>query len=259
VIFVLGANGFVGSAVVAYLERNRIPHVGITRENYQERAGRTCDYFINAAGGSSKRLADSDPLADFDRNVRDVLKSLMDFRIGTYLHISSIDVYQNVSDPSRNSEATGIVPEALSRYGFHKWIGEKVVKRYADHFVMFRLGGMFGKNSRKGPAHDILNGLPVWVSPSSRFLFLNIATVADSIWKLRDKIGETFNLTATDNLSLDEFAAIVGKPISDVRGNDVLTYLVNVGKINRYFPLPTSRESVLASLAELVPGKRDNP
>jgi nucleoside-diphosphate-sugar epimerase len=259
VIFILGAQGFVGSAVVAFMEAQGIPFVGITRRNYQDVVGKSCDYFINAAGNSSKRLADTDPLADFDLNVRDVLKSLTDFHIGTYLHISSIDVYQDVSDPSRNSEEARIVPEALSRYGFHKWMGETVVKRYADRFVTIRLGGMFGNNSRKGPAHDILNGLPIWVSPASRFLFLNAATVAESIWKLRDKVGETFNLTATDNLSLEEFAAIVGRPIEDVRGNDVLTYRVNVDKINRHFPLPTSRESVLASLVEIIPGKRDDP
>lgn len=247
-VVVLGAKGFVGSAFAAFLEAQGFQVVGVSRDDYDRFAGTSCDVLVNAAGNSSKRLADRNPLEDFDRNVRATLKALVDFPARTVLHLSSIDVYNDLSDPARNAEDVPVVPETLSPYGFNKWLAERVVRRHAPRAVIFRLGGMFGRNSRKGPAHDILKGLPIWVSPASRFLFLDTATVARLAWALHDRAGETFNLTAADNLSLDEFAALVEKPIAEVRGKEVLTYRISVEKVSAIVPLPTSREAVLAAL-----------
>lgn len=241
----LGHKGFLGSAIFAYLRKIGQDVIGVDLDNYEAMRGTPCSVLINSDGNSSKVLADKDPVLDLDMNVSSVLRAIVDFPHDQYLHISSIDVYNEQSNVDSTGEDAGIDPSRLSRYGFSKLMGELVAKKHANGCVVYRLGGMFGHNSKKGPAHDILNGLPVWVNPESRFLFLDTATVAGIVWDLRFNYGETINVTATDNLSLSEFSALVGKPICKVMGiGSVLNYRVNTEKASRMIRLPTSRESV---------------
>lgn len=258
VIGVLGASGFVGSAFVEHLSGIGLPVARITRETYGSFVGTRFDYLVIAASNSSKRLGETDPMADFDRSVRLVMKAVVDFPAGCVLHLSSIDVYNDTSDPSRNAEDAPVVLRTLSVYGFHKRLAEDVVRRHARRFVIFRLAGMFGANSRKGPAHDILNGLPVWVSPESRFLLLDTTTVARAVWDLKEYAGETFNVAASDSITLSGFSEVVGRPIRQVNAHERLEYRVNVDKASRLVRLPTSREAAAAwrtSMEKTPPGK----
>lgn len=243
-IMVLGSRGFVGSAICTYLERIGEPFTGIDLHNYSEHVGASCSYLINADGNSSKRLADNDPLEDFSRNVESTLRALHDFRYDAYLHVSSIDVYNDTANPERNAEDAAIKYRMLSPYGFHKWLAERMVERYAPKFVIYRLGGMFGANMRKGPAFDILNGLPVWYSPASEFLFLDTALVAEYVWYLREQFGRMFNVVASAPLSLKRFAEICGKPIREVKKDICVRYSINNERARSLIQIPTSEECV---------------
>ncbi|MBP2678314.1 MAG: putative nad-dependent epimerase/dehydratase domain protein [Deltaproteobacteria bacterium] len=257
-IGVLGASGFVGSAFTEHFSRTGLPVTRITRETYDSFVGTRFDYLVIAAANSSKRLGETDPLADFDRSVRLVMKAVVDFPAGCVLHLSSIDVYNDTSDPARNAEDAPVELRTLSVYGFHKRLAEGVVLRHARRSVIFRLAGMFGANSTKGPAHDILNGLPIWVSPGSRFLLLDTATVVRAVWALREHSGETFNVAASDNITLSGFSEIVGRPIRQVNAHEMLEYRINVHKASRLVHLPTSREAAAewrSSMENTPPGK----
>lgn len=243
-IFVLGSKGFVGSAILDYLRSRGEEVEGIDLHNYDTFVGRSCRWFINANGSSSKRMADQAPDKDFEANVSGVVRTFRDFRIDTYLHISSIDVYNVLDDPARNAEDAAIDTRTLSHYGFDKWLSERVVEHHADRYVIFRLGGMIGKGLRKGPAFDILDGKPIWQSPESKFLFLDTAIVADCLWRLRDHTRETYNLVASPPLSLTDFSAIAGRPITEVKGEAVLEYHVCNDKARAFVDIPTSRDCV---------------
>jgi len=251
-ILVLGSRGFVGSAICSYLKEISEPFVGIDVHNYSEYVGAECSFFINANGNSSKRLADMDPVDDFERNVKTTLRALTDFSFESYLHISSIDVYNDTAHPARNTEDAVIDHTTLSPYGFDKWLAERVVERHAAQYVIFRLGGMFGPNMRKGPAFDVLNEQPLWVSPESEYLFLDTALVAEYMWRLRQQSGCIFNLVATAPLSLRRFAEISGKAVREVKNDVKMCYHVNNAKARRFTPIPSSEECVRRVLSRGV-------
>ena len=65
-IYIIGGRGYVGSGFARYCRTRRLPHQVITRENYDEFAGTSCDVLVNANGNSRKFLADREPVAEFD-------------------------------------------------------------------------------------------------------------------------------------------------------------------------------------------------
>src|SRR5881397_1495230 len=100
-IFILGGEGFVGSAFARLCQAQRRPYASITRENYRDFIGKSCEVLVNANGNSRKTLAANAPLSDFDASVRSVRQSLIDFRPETYVLLSSCDVYPDCSAPSK--------------------------------------------------------------------------------------------------------------------------------------------------------------
>ena len=79
-IYILGGEGFVGSAYARLLRELDEPFIVVTRANYGSLRGSACSVLINANGNSRKFLATRDPLRDFDASVRSVAASLEDFR-----------------------------------------------------------------------------------------------------------------------------------------------------------------------------------
>ena len=78
-VFVLGGQGFVGSAFVRAAAKQGHAVTAITRQNYEQWRGRPCDLLVNANGNSKKFLAEREPAQDFDASVVSVLRSLLDF------------------------------------------------------------------------------------------------------------------------------------------------------------------------------------
>ena len=139
-IFVLGGQGFVGSAIVRRAQRRRHTVTVITRHNYASWRGQPCDLLINANGNSKKFLADQDPSGVFEASVTSVLRSLVDFPCKQYVYLSSIDVYPHVDDCRMNRETAQIDFQLLSRYGLHKYLAEQLVRKYARDGSFFDWG-----------------------------------------------------------------------------------------------------------------------
>src|SRR4029078_8534880 len=104
VIYIIGGRGYVGSGFARYCRARGLPHQVITRENYGQFAGHSCDALVNANGNSRKYLADRDPVAEFDQSVRSVAVSLSVFKAGSYVLISTGDVYGDPSGTSTTEE-----------------------------------------------------------------------------------------------------------------------------------------------------------
>jgi nucleoside-diphosphate-sugar epimerase len=203
VIYILGANGFVGSAFVSYCERNKLEYKPVTRESYESLVGTECDLLINANGNSKKFLANQDPKLDFELSVQSVLKSTFDFKFQKYIHLSTCDVYANTTDVEFNSEETEIDVSKLSHYGANKYLAELLVRHYCRKWTIFRLGGMVGPNLKKNPIFDLVQGNRLFVHPNSRMQFLHTTRVAEIAMEGHERFGnEIVNLVASHPIAL---------------------------------------------------------
>jgi nucleoside-diphosphate-sugar epimerase len=245
---ILGGRGFVGSAFVRACESRGLTPVIIGRAEYEANVGTTFDLLINANGNSSKIFALRQPLDDFDASVRSVRRSLLDFEIGLYVHLSSCDVYADCSSPATTREELAGDPPPQSTYGLHKWLAEECVRRAASRWLIFRLGGMVGPGLRKNAIFDILNGGPVWLDPQSRLQFMSTDVVAATVLEVVDRRvqGHTFNLCGEGTVRIADVIKWSGQEIAVSPGAPVVTYDVATDSIRGVTPVPGSEDAVRA-------------
>jgi nucleoside-diphosphate-sugar epimerase len=246
-IGIIGYRGFVGSAIFAHFWAKYPSQVtGIGRENYAD-APKNYDVLINANGNPSKRLADKEPKTDFGMNVASAMAALADFGFGKYIHISSVDVYNDHEDQDRNKEDGEITEQYLSNYGFDKLMAERLVRRYAKSHLIFRLGGMVGPNLKKNMVYDIMHLGKTFVSPLSKYQYIDTPSVARVISEILEQgiENETFNLCGEGTVTGEEVAEMAGKGLEmalyeQPREN----YDINISKVCRFTEVPKSRDAV---------------
>ncbi|MCD6360390.1 MAG: NAD(P)-dependent oxidoreductase [Armatimonadetes bacterium] len=247
-IYVIGGGGFVGSAFCAHCEREGLDYRCITRQNYEQFAGGTCDVLVNANGNSKKFLAREQPTVDFELSVASVNRTIADFTCGCYIYLSSIDVYPSCETPDQATEETVIDPEVISPYGLHKYMAEWLVRRHVPRWVIFRLGGMLGPGLKKNPVFDLLHGEPLRVDPESRYQYVDTATVAAVVLALHDHHGEIYNLCGVGTVSPEELAREFDLPLSG--GGEKQVYEASNDKIRGLVELPQSRAVAMSYVAE---------
>lgn len=249
-IYILGGSGFVGSAYARLFEALKLPHRVITRQNYTEWVGTSCDLLINAAGNSKKFLADRDPLAEFEASVTSVHRSLIDFNATQYVYLSSCDVYGDCSGPG-TSEASELHFAQQSVYGFHKYLAEQCVQKLAPKWLIFRMGGFVGPGLKKNPIFDMLTGSPLWLDPRSRLQYMHTDMAAQIVWQLCQKgaSAEIFNLCGSGTIELSEVYEQTGKRSAVQPNSPQVTYEVNVDKLKSIVTVPDSRQAVLSFVA----------
>ena len=214
-IFLVGGQGFVGSAFNRLLTQRGVPHESITRESYPRAVGSRGTILINASANSRKYLADQDWAADFEASVVSVVRTLRDFSADLYVLLSSVDVYNVLDDPQQNAEDTVIDPLRLSTYGFHKYVAEGCVRRHASRWLIVRLAGMVGPGLKKNPVYDVLHGRPLSIHPDSQYQFMSTDAVAGVVWRLVES-GETnrvVNVCGSGLISPRAIGELAGKPL----------------------------------------------
>ena len=246
-IFILGGNGFVGSAIARACRSRGLEHEIIAPDNYDSFRGRACSVLINANGNSKKFLSNEQPLLDFDLSVRSVRASLLDFRYDSYVYLSSGDVYPDCSTPETTREDRPIDPSKQSRYGFHKSLAEQCVRHVAAKYLIFRMGGFVGPGLKKNPIFDILNGGPLWLHPDSELQFLPSDALAETILRFvgRGMMNETFNVAGRGTIRLAEVIRAVGRDVAVKEGALPIRYEIDLERILQYVELPATREAVL--------------
>lgn len=257
-IYILGGNGFVGSAYARRLAAAGREFAIVTRDNYAEYVGRSCDILINANGNSKKFLADRAPLDEFDASVRSVRKSLAEIRCQTYVYLSTVDVYPDCSPGANTSEAAPLDGASQSTYGFHKYLAEQCVRHSAREWLIFRLGGFVGPGLWKNPIHDILGGGPLWLDPASQLQFLHTDRAADLALSLIDAgcRQEVFNLCGRDVVSLADVIEAAGTSVPVRPGSPVVHYEVDIAKLSSRCHAPETRAAVLEFVREQVRSRR---
>lgn len=253
VIYVIGGNGFVGSAYARLLAARGLPHQIVTRENYDSLRGTDCDVLLNANGNSKKFLATREPLNEFDQSVRSVARTLEDFRCGTYVFLSTGDVYPDQSSPDLTGEDRPIDPARQSRYGLHKALAEQLVRGTQRKWLILRMGGFVGSGLGKNAIYDMLTGGPVWLSSRSELQFISTDSAAQLVWGLveRGVCNEIVNLGARGTVNLGALHQEIGSTSQFVPDAPTIRFELSLKKLTQLAgqALPSSRTEVAAFLA----------
>lgn len=251
-VTVIGAEGFVGSAFVRHLSTIAgVELRTVTRHDYAHKRGPSSDVTIDCAGNSRKYLADERPIEDFDLSVAHRLRTLHDFPARRHLHVSSVDVYSDLTSPDTTREETPIDATRTSRYGFHKWLAEELVRHYCSGCLIVRLAGMVGPGLRKNPVHDVLHGKPLRIHPDSQYQFLHTTAVATMAWSLIEHGGEheVVNICGEGLISPREIARMAGVKVDlSLLAADAAPRIVNVDtrrlKADMKGELPSTRRTI---------------
>jgi len=211
-IYIIGGEGFVGSAYVRLCRARGLQHRIITRASYDVHIGTSCDVLINANGNSKKFVADRDPKGEFDASVRSVLHSLEDFNARRYVFLSTGDVYPDQTSPTVSAEDHTIDSRRQSRYGLHKHLAEQLVLARHPRPLVMRMGGFVGPGMRKNAIFDMLHDQPVWLTPDSELQFIGTDTVADLVWSLveGEVSGEIINAGPRGTVRIGDVHARLG-------------------------------------------------
>lgn len=245
-IFILGGNGFVGSAFTRVLTGLERPFAVITRANYDSFIGKSCDIFINANGNSKKFVAADDPKQEFQASVASVRNSLVDFKFKKYIFLSTSDVYPDCSSPDLTREDSAIDIARQSPYGFHKYLAEQCVRHAAPEWLVIRQGGFVGPGLKKNAVFDIMNGGKLWVHRDSRFQFIHTDDSAKAILSLADAgiANEIINVTATGTISVAEIMALARRAVPSPEDAKPQVYEISTEKASRWLRLPRTAESI---------------
>jgi len=249
-VTIIGANGFVGSAFARVLQSQPgIKLTEVTRKNYDELRGRESDVLIDAAGNSRKFLADQDPETEFEASVTHRLRTLLDFPTRLHLHISSVDVYNDLTSPATTREDTSVDISRSSRYGAHKFLAEQLVRHYAPRWLIVRFAGMVGPGLRKNPVFDILHGEPLRNHPDSLYQFMHADDAAKIAWNLAQSgaVGEAFNVCGDGLISPREIALLAKRALNlTLLAAEVGPRIVNISveKTKSRASLPATRQTI---------------
>lgn len=253
---VIGGQGFVGSAFVRYLQKEKIDHCVIEKGNYSHCIDKKFDVLINANGNSKKFLAIENPKQEFSETVSSVHKSLLDFKYSLYVHCSTVDVYNSFQDPAFNSENATINISSISKYGLHKLLAEILVRNYAKAWLILRFGGFVGPGLKKNSIFDILNNLPLRVNIDSAYQYLPTDFAAKAVFQLISKgfVNEIFNLCGNGVISIREIITSLF-PNYEIRyfiDNPIIErYEISIEKIKQEMNIPNSRDSVVGFIESL--------
>jgi nucleoside-diphosphate-sugar epimerase len=258
-VFVLGGEGFVGSAMCRYCQGRQIDFLSLTKSNYRNFTKESCDVLINANGNSKKYLAEEQPFKDFELSILSLRDSLLEHRerAGLYVYVSSIDVYNDLGNPRNNAETANIIPEGLSFYGFHKYLAEQMIKKYMKKWLIIRMGGLVGQGLKKNAIYDIVTNRPLRVHPDSVYQYLDVDDAVHIVFEVIKKGLENsiFNLCGKGGITLREI--LRSSPKHSKR--DVLspsrreTYLVNIEKIQSLCHIPETKTTVMGFVNEHLP------
>ena len=256
---VIGAKGFIGSAVAAEAAAQGYTVSAVDINNYKDFQGLEVDLLINAAGNSRKFIDDRDPVKGYELSVTSVMNVLHDFRFTFYVQLSSGAVYPDEGDPRVNSETALLQPSKMTRYGFHKWLAEQLVQHYAPKHLIIRMGGFVGSGLKKNALFDLLTGGPLFVHPDSEFQYMDTRDLAKAVFTLCEGAAGTetlFNLSARGTVSVRQAAAWANRTLPEESlSRPKVRAELNVDKASRIITLPETGETVRRFIQEVQSGK----
>ena len=140
-VFLIGGRGFVGNEIKKRLKKKFLVKV-IQKNNLKKFINKECEFLINANGNSRKYISEKNFLKDFKLNVLSTINFIEKIKFKKYIHLSSIDVYHDLTNKFNNHENTKINLNKISKYGFNKYLSELIVIKTLKNWNILRLSGM---------------------------------------------------------------------------------------------------------------------
>lgn len=233
----------LGSDLVRYL-RAKFRVTPIHKENYHTYVGSSYDIVINANGNSKRFWANLHPEDDFVASTLSVYKSVFDFAYDVYVYISSSDVYNNHTRPRYTTENTSIKPDALSSYGFHKYLSEIIIRKHVKKYLVLRSAMILGKNLKKGPFYDVAHRTPLFITKDSRLQLITSREIANILRFLLSKgiYRQVYNIGGRGSFSFHDIETYVQVPVTYSGDSEKQEYEMSIAKILKLYPLKTSEE-----------------
>jgi len=249
-IFIVGGRGLTGSAFVRNLEKKKVEFKIIQKENKEEFFGKNCDVLIFANGNAVKYKANEDPFFDFHASLSSIAEYVHKINSHLFILLSSIEVYDQHSSLETSKEDTRINEQNLEPYGYHKFLAENYVQKFAKNFLIFRLPALVGIGTRKNPIYDFLhNHKKVMISQNSNLNVINTSVIADIVLEIIDKNihNEIFNLASTNSVRIGDIKNIVnfGSDYTEESEKYLQKYYINTEKIQKYVKLSSSEEAII--------------
>ena len=194
-IALIGAHGYVGSAVCAALKHSAKHSVAeVTREAYEQYRAGAYDVLINCAMPSGRFWAKNNPEKDYVETVEKTKNLLSDWNYRKFIQISTVSARCQID----------------TVYGKHKAEAEKLIDT-AKHLIV-RLGALYSADMKKGVLVDMLAGNKVYVDGKSRYSFISVDVAAEWIASHLDRTG-VVELGGRNALALKDVSAHLGKDI----------------------------------------------
>jgi len=217
-IGLVGYSGFLGQAFVRTAPSNADLVFFDRQDDFMKL--KECQVIINANGNSSKVLAEKDPVHDFTSNALFSLQLSIQANTNESLliHISSGEV-ANINSRERIGEDLILSLASMNSYSLSKTVGESLVRKYSNRWMVIRPSGLIGKGMKKGPVFDLINKSPIWLHPSSTLSLMTTDSTARFVYNLmhdhlsRKKTNQVYNLMSKNPLTITEIAAILNLPI----------------------------------------------
>jgi nucleoside-diphosphate-sugar epimerase len=213
---VIGGAGFVGSAIVRYLnECTETECIAVTRDNYHLWKGRNFRHIYWAAGTASKELCERDPDWCEEQNVRAVARAVQDFLCKKFIYVSSQAVFGK-AEVGCDEWGSGY-PEELSEYGSSKLAGEQEVWNRHDNVLILRPNGFTGPGLKKNAVHSFAKDPPeLYYDWNSQVQFIHTDEFARIAAALAARYNnEAFNV-AGEPVTMREIANIMDIPEDSV-------------------------------------------
>ena len=200
-IAVIGANGFVGSAVCSKINKSDCFNlIRIIRSDDLQQSLEKADWVVHCANSSKRYYANTHPRQDFVDTVEKMATICSLVGEKKMILISTVSARIQLDTP----------------YGRHRRTCELMVKPSRD--LIIRLGPMFGEKNPKGALFDIIKNQKVYVGEQTRYAYANIDYNAQ---KIVDLLGETgvLELGSRNSIKLGDLKRAVGST-SGFEGND---------------------------------------
>lgn len=249
-IFIIGGKGLTGSAIVKYLDNKNQDYEIIQKENKEDFFGKECDTLIFANGNALKYKANEDPLFDFYASVASVVEYINNIKFKKFIHISTVDVYDDKTSLIKTKEDVDINPRKLNTYAYHKYCAEEYVKQFCDNYLIFRLSGLVGEGLKKNVVYDFTHkDKKIMLSPETLHNYINTRFIAETIFHIIN-LGienEIFNLTSKNAIKISDIGNILDmkKDYTEDAYLHVDNNQINTEKIGKYVELSSSEEAIM--------------
>lgn len=209
---IVGAAGFVGSALCRAAQDNQTELFQITRANSSRFKSLEFDVLINASMPSKRYWALNNPTEDVMASVLQTAELFYSWNYKKFVQISSLSAILQPDIP----------------YGAHKRAAEVIVES-RENTLIVRLGALYGDGLDKSALFDLVNHNHIYVDINSEYNYADVDFVARWIMNNLNANGIK-EVGAMDTISLLEISrGVWDNPLYSGRTENIFSNTIEEG------------------------------